>query len=142
MHMFSISMEGHAMKTLKTASFIITAIALFGTVSGQAFAEGDPVAGAKVFKKCVSCHNVVGKSKVGPALNGVMGRTAGTGEGFKYSKAMIAAGEAGMVWDDATLSAYLANPRKAIKGNKMAFIGLKKPEDQANVIAYIKAESE
>lgn len=130
------------MSKLKSASLALAAIALTSTMGGQAFAEGDAEAGAKVFKKCMACHNIVGKNKIGPALNGVVGKPAGSVEGFKYSKAMAAAGEAGTVWDEATLSNYLANPRKAMKGNKMAFVGLRKAEDQANVIAYIKAESE
>ena len=130
------------MKFSKTAAFAFAAFAVSGFLASPALAEGDPVAGAKVFKKCMACHAIVGKNKVGPALNGVVGAPVASVEGFKYSKAMKAAGESGMVWDEATLSNYLANPRKAMKGNKMAFVGLKKEKEQADVIAYIKAESD
>jgi len=109
-----------------------------GLTSGVATA-GDAEAGKKVFAKCAVCH-VVDKpqNKVGPTLHGVIGRPAGTVEGFKYSDAMK---NSGLVWDEATLDAYLENPKEHVKGTKMAFAGLKKPEDRANVIAYIAEAS-
>ena len=69
----------------------------------------------------------------------MIGRTAGTEESFasKYSKAMIAAGEGGLVWTVEEIDRYITDPRKAIPGNKMAFPGLKKEDERANVIAYI-----
>lgn len=102
----------------------------------QAIAEGDPANGKKVFRKCQACH-VVNKeqNRVGPHLVGIMGRAAGAVDGFKYSKAMA---ESGVIWDDATLDAYLADPRGYMKGNRMAFPGLKKEKDRADVIAYLK----
>lgn len=97
---------------------------------------GDAVQGEKVFKKCAACHSIEeGKRKIGPSLYGVLGRTSGTLDGFRYSKAMQSAG---IVWTEETISEYLANPRAYIKGNRMAFVGLKKPEDRADVIAYLK----
>lgn len=101
-----------------------------------AFAEGDVEAGEKVFKKCKACHMVGTKAKnrVGPTLNGVVGRASAQVEGYKYSKAMIAAE---LTWDEETLTTYLANPRKAVKGTKMAFAGLKKDADLENIIAYL-----
>jgi cytochrome c len=107
-------------------------------IAGQAQAQ-DAAAGEKVFAKCKACHVAdTDKNKVGPSLNHVIGRVAGTHEGYKYSPAMIEAGKSGTKWDDATLAAYLHDPKAAIKGNKMAFAGLKKDEDVANVIAYLK----
>ena len=105
--------------------------------SGAALADGDAKKGAKVFKKCKACHTVEagGKNKVGPNLHGLFGRTSGTSEGFKYSDAMK---EAAVVWDEATLDAYLADPKGNIPGNKMAFRGLKKEKQRKNVIAYLK----
>ncbi|MFO1143613.1 MAG: cytochrome c family protein [Amaricoccus sp.] len=106
--------------------------------------ESDPAAaGAKVFKRCAACHQVGpdAKNRVGPTLSGVIGRTAGTAAGFSYSDAMVAAGENGLVWDEETLSAYLADPKSVVKGNKMAFVGLKSEEDRAAVIAYLEAEN-
>ncbi|RUV67002.1 cytochrome c family protein [Mesorhizobium sp. M5C.F.Ca.IN.020.14.1.1] len=120
------------------------AIAFFATVcvailvTSQSQAQ-DAAAGEKVFAKCKACHVVdEDKNKIGPSLSGVIGRTAGTHPGFKYSKPMTEAGKSGVKWDEATLTAYLRDPKAMIKGTKMAFAGLKKDEDLANVIAYLK----
>ena len=113
------------------------AIMLFAT-SGLAFADegGDPAQGKKVFKKCKACHTLEeGKNKIGPSLYGVFGRTSGTLEGFNFSDAMI---EAAIVWDEETVDAYLTKPKEFIPKNKMAFAGLKKEEQRADVIAYLK----
>ncbi|BCH26291.1 cytochrome C protein [Mesorhizobium sp. L-8-10] len=120
------------------------AIAFFAAISVATFAASqshaqDAAAGEKVFNKCKVCHVAdEDKNKVGPSLKGVIGRTAGTHPDFKYSSAMIEAGKAGLVWDDASLTEYLRNPKGMIKGGKMAFAGLKKDDDLANVIAYLK----
>ncbi|WP_269585896.1 c-type cytochrome [Roseibium sp. Sym1] len=100
---------------------------------------GDAAKGERVFKKCAACHAVGdgAKNKVGPQLNEVFGRTAGSIDGYKYSKAMTAAGEEGLVWDEATMATYLAKPRDMVKGTRMAFAGLRKQEDLDNVIAYL-----
>ena len=96
-------------------------------------------AGEKVFKKCAACHKVGegAKNASGPVLNGVVGKAVATTDGFKYSPAMTEAGAGGMVWDAATLDAYLADPKGFIPKNKMSFAGLKKSEDRAAVIAYL-----
>ena len=96
--------------------------------------------GEKVFKKCRSCHEVgtFAKIKVGPPLNDLIGRVAGSHEGVKYSKAMIAAGEGGLVWTEQVLDQYLTRPRDIVPKTNMTFRGLKKPEDRADVIAYLK----
>ena len=101
-------------------------------------------AGEKVFKKCKACHKIGdgAKNGVGPMLNGVWGRTAGTVDGFKYSKPMMAAGEGGLAWDTETLSGYLANPRKYLKGNKMTFAGLKKDADIEAILEFLKSHSQ
>lgn len=119
-----------------------------GAISLAAFAPaaaaGNPEAGKKVFVKCAVCHGIgEKKGAVGPSLNNVIGRKAGTQADFakKYSKQMIAAGAAGLVWDEAQIAAYVADPKKKIPGNKMAFAGLKNPKEIEDVVAYIKTYS-
>jgi len=120
------------------ASALLTATVL---AMVPARAEGDAAAGKKVFNKCMACHDAVNdKSKVGPSLHNVVGRKAGTFEGFKYSDAMKKAGEGGLVWDEANLAEYIHDPKAKVPGNKMAFPGLKAEADVANVIAYLKAD--
>lgn len=122
---------------MRTAAFFV-AISILILPTGQSLAQ-DAAAGEKVFAKCKACHIVdEDKNKIGPGLKGVVGRKAGTHEGFKYSKAMTEAGAAGLVWDEANLDKYLTDPKAFIKGNKMAFAGLKKEDERANVIAYLK----
>ena len=108
-------------------------------VATPVLAEGDAAAGEKVFNKCKACHAVGedAKNKSGPMLNGIIGATAGAVEGFKYSKALMAKAEEGLVWDEESLAAFLEKPRSYIPKTKMAFAGLKKEEDRANVIAYL-----
>ena len=101
-------------------------------------AEGDAEAGKKVFKKCKVCHSFdPGKKKIGPHLKGVIGRKSGAVEGFKYSKAMAAAD---ITWDEANLDEFLTKPKAFIKKTKMSFAGLKKEEQRADLIAYLKAQ--
>ncbi|WP_455270466.1 c-type cytochrome [Rhizobium herbae] len=101
--------------------------------------EGDATAGATVFKKCAICHIVDSdKNKVGPSLNGLFGRKAGTHPDYAYSAGMKAAGDGGLVWDETTLREYLHNPKTKVKGTKMAFVGLKGDDDISNLIAYLK----
>lgn len=106
--------------------------------AGAALADGDAKAGALVFKKCGACHTATeATNKVGPSLMGVIGRPVASVEGYNYSPAMKAFA-AGKTWDEATLATYLADPKGMVKGTKMSFVGLKKAEDVANVIAYLK----
>jgi S-disulfanyl-L-cysteine oxidoreductase SoxD len=111
--------------------------------AAPAWAEGDAAKGEKVFKRCAACHAVGegAKNKVGPHLNDVVGRIAGTADGFKYSRAMVEAGAGGTVWDDKTLDAFLADPKGYIKGNRMSFAGLRKDGERADVVAYLKTFS-
>lgn len=121
-------------KTWKTGAL---ALALIGA-AGLAHADGDAAAGEKVFNKCKACHKVeAGKNGVGPSLHGIVGRPVGSVDGFKYSDAMMAWG-AGKTWDEATLETYIKDPKGVVKGTKMAFAGLKKADELADVIAYLK----
>ncbi|MBC7180144.1 MAG: cytochrome c family protein, partial [Roseovarius sp.] len=109
------------------------------TIDPALIAEGE-----KVFKKCSACHQVGegATNRVGPVLNGVMGRAAGSVEGFKYSDALQTMAADGLVWTDETLTAFLANPRGYMKGTKMSFAGLKKDEDLAAISAYLSSFSQ
>lgn len=125
------------MATFATAVFSTALLSL-----APAHAGGDPVAGKKVFNKCMACHDATTENnKVGPTLLGVLGRTAGTVESFqsKYSDAMKKAGAGGLVWDEANITEYLKAPKTKVPGNKMTLPGLKDDADIANVIAYLEA---
>ena len=116
------------------------ALAFSGSALAQDLTGGDPEAGAKVFNKCKACHMVGdgAKNRVGPTLNGVVGAAWGQVDGFKYSNSLIEIAEAeGKTWDLATLSAYLEKPRDVIPKGRMAFAGLRKEDERANVIAYL-----
>jgi cytochrome c len=105
--------------------------------------EGDPAAGEKVFRKCAVCHTLEpdGPTRPGPSLHDIVGRTTGTVEGFKYSDAMVKAGEEGHVWTPEELAIFVENPKKAMPGTKMTFAGLKKPEERADLVAYLVSVS-
>jgi cytochrome c len=115
--------------------FSVAGLALVASV-GVAAAQ-DAAAGEKVFAKCKICHQVGENAKdaVGPVLNGVVGRKAGTYPDYHYSDANK---NSGITWDEATLKEYLKDPKAKIPGTKMIFPGLKSDEDIANVIAYLK----
>ena len=99
---------------------------------------GDAAAGEKTFAQCKACHQIeAGKNGVGPSLAGIVGRTAGQVAGFNYSAANKGSG---VTWSEETLFEYLEAPQKFMPGTKMAFAGLKKPQDRANVIAYLKTK--
>jgi cytochrome c len=123
------------------ARYLGTAIVAGGLALGStaALAQGDVAQGERVFNQCKACHEVdEPKNKVGPHLVGIFGRPAGSVEDFKYSDAMK---ESGITWNDETIAAYVADPQGYIKGNRMAYAGLKKEEDIADLIAYLKEES-
>jgi cytochrome c len=117
---------------------ILTALGL--TLFAMQAHAGDSVKGAKVYKKCVSCHMIGdgAKNRVGPHLNGIIGREIGAIADYKYSKAMVKYAATAKVWSEENLAAYLESPRKVVKGGRMAFAGLRKETDRANVIAYLK----
>ena len=120
------------------AMLIVIGIGMGMSVGATLAADVD--AGKKVFRKCKACHTLKdgGKSAIGPNLHGVVGRSAATVDGFKYSKAMK---ESGITWNETTLRAFLTSPKKYIPGNKMPFPGLKKPEQIEKVISYIIEKS-
>lgn len=101
-------------------------------------ASADPAAGANVAKKCAACHSFDkgGPNKVGPDLWGVVGRDVGKHEGFSYSPAMA---EHGGQWSFEALNTFIKGPKAAVPGTKMAFAGLPKDTDRANVLAYLRS---
>jgi len=129
---------------------LILALGGFGSFGGAAFADhdvqaiGDAEKGAKVFKKCKACHQVGqgAKNRVGPMLNGVFDSKAAAVEGFKYSRGMKRAADGGLIWDLASLDAYLENPKALVSGTRMSFRGLKKQHDRADVLAFLRSFSD
>jgi len=100
-------------------------------------AAGDPQAGETAFRVCRTCHQIgeTARNFVGPELNGVVGRKAGTVVGYNYSDAVK---NSALAWDEATLAKYLKDPREFVPGTKMTYSGMASDEDVANVIAYLK----
>ena len=124
------------MRLLPTC-FAAAAMLTVFTLPSQA---GDAEKGAKVYKKCVSCHTIGdgAKNRVGPQLNGIIGREIGAIADYKYSKAMVKYAATAKIWSEENLDAYLESPRKVVKGGRMAFAGLRKEKDRNDVIAYLK----
>lgn len=112
------------------------AVLTLALASSTALAQDKAKQGETIFKRtCAACHTVEpGKNRIGPSLAGVVGRKAGTAQGFKYSDAMA---KSGITWNDETLDKYLTDPKGLVPGNKMAFAGLKKEDERKDVISYL-----
>lgn len=118
---------------------LILAAAMSVLAMGTALADGDPAAGKDVFKKCAACH-AAGEgatNRVGPVLNDLFGRVAGTFTNYKYSQALIDAGTGGLVWTPETFGKYIHKPRDMVPGTKMTFPGLPEQTDIDNLTAYL-----
>jgi cytochrome c len=139
------------MNTIKKIGLALGVTLLMGT--GPALAEGDAANGEKLFKRCMTCHALEeGQNKVGPSLHNIIGRTAGTVEGYRYSNINQTAAEVGLVWTEDKIVEYLADPQAFLESyisekggeasgrTKMAF-KLPKEEDRMDVVAYLKAQS-
>jgi cytochrome c len=120
---------------VKLLSFSLAGAAFLASM-GASVAQ-DAAAGEKVFMKCKICHQIgeTAKNMVGPVLNGVVGRKAGSYPGYHYSDANE---KSGITWDEAELKKYLKDPKGVVPGTKMVFPGLQSDDDVANVIAYLK----
>jgi cytochrome c len=107
-------------------------------------AAADAAAGEAVFKKCTTCHTPEkgGANKVGPNLWGIVGKKVATTASFDYSKAMVSRGAENISWSYEELYRYLYAPKKYVPGTKMAFAGIKKDVDRANLIAYLRTLSD
>ena len=111
----------------------IAVLLLAGSTASPGYAQ-DGAHGKSVFKACAACHATDHTNRVGPGLEGIVGRTAGTAPGFRYSNAMK---NSGIVWDEKTLNAYLESPQRAVPGNRMPYAGLKNTTDRADIIGYL-----
>ncbi len=118
---------------------VVATVTFIGCLGGTVLAQdaGDPAAGEKVFARCRPCHMVGegAKNSVGPVLNGVVGRKAGTYPGYPYSEANR---NSGLTWDEATLKDYLHAPQQKVKGTKMVFAGIKNDHEIDDLIAFLK----
>lgn len=140
--------KGHLMRLgMKTFALAIAATLMAPTAFADGHGgDGDAAKGEKTFKKCKACHKIGegAKNGTGPHLNDVIGRTAGSLEDYKFSESMVAAGEAGLVWDAENMFEYLKDPKKYLQAflddkaakSKMT-LKLKKEDDRKNVIAYV-----
>jgi cytochrome c len=110
-------------------------VACVGTLTAHVALAQDLAAGKAAFAQCVACHSIDGSNGAGPSLKGIDGRSTGSLEGFRFSRALKSAGYA---WDAKALDAYIADPQKAIPGNVMPFSGLPDAKQRADLIAYLK----
>ena len=122
------------MSNLLKIAAIAASVAFVGAV--PALADGDAVAGKAVFNQCKACHQVGPEAKngVGPVLNGILGRKAGEYPGYNYSDANK---NSGLTWDEATLRAYLTDPKAKVPGTKMIFPGIKREKQLDDLMAYL-----
>jgi cytochrome c len=122
-----------------------TAVSLaLWSMSQPATAQVDAENGKAVFRGCRACHQVGpgAKNGIGPTLNGIVGRKAGTIDGFNYSDPNKEAGVNGLVWTEDILFKYLESPGTFMPGNKMAYAGVKDEADRRDLIAYLKQQTE
>ncbi|MCU4651406.1 c-type cytochrome [Roseibacterium sp. SDUM158016] len=121
----------------------ISALALaLGVSAGGAVAEGDAARGETLYRPCMACH-MIGEGaihRIGPHLNGIVGRGIGSAEGFSFSDALQEAAARGDAWDEDALDSFLANPRGYLPGTAMVFRGIRSAEDRADLIAYLAEE--
>jgi cytochrome c len=114
----------------------LIALALLASSTVAAQAVGDAKAGATVFKRCAVCHTADkgGGDGLGPNLHGIMGRKAAARSGYAYSGPLQ---KAGVIWNEANLTKWVAGPARMVPGNKMAFPGITSKKQQADVVAYL-----
>lgn len=122
----------------------VAAILLAPVFPAGAAEFGDVERGAEFWKQCRTCHRIGpnATNKVGPNLNFIFGRPFAAAEGYRYSKAMKAAADDGRVWDLEQIDAYITDPRGFMKGTKMTFKGIKDAQERADVLAWLRENSD
>lgn len=121
---------------MKRSLLLVAAVVCALPAAGPVRADGDPTKGKSVFNQCRACHRLEeGKNTVGPSLHHLFGRKAATAKGYNYSAAMKGSG---ITWDEKTLDAYIADPKKVVPNGKMAYPGLKNATSRADLIAYLR----
>ncbi|WP_262691415.1 c-type cytochrome [Kordiimonas aestuarii] len=133
---------------MKTFFRVVALAAFCGTVTAPVMADDDPSStalsshgdaekGKRIFNRCKACHNLTAadRSRMGPNLDNLFGRQAGSKEDYKYSKALA---EADFVWTEEKLDQWLMSPKTFLPGNKMAFAGLRKEDDRKDLMAYLR----
>jgi cytochrome c len=131
-HVNSIAQQVFGLKLL----ILAVSSLLAGPVQADDVANGE-----KAFKKCMACHTATEKTnKLGPYLAGVVGRPIASVENYHYSDAMKEYAASAKTWDEQSLNVYLENPKAVVPKTKMVFPGLKKPDERADLIAYLKTK--
>lgn len=117
------------------------ALALLGALSSAALAEGDAAKGEKVFNKCKACHVADAETnKIGPHLKGLIGRNVASVPEYKYSDSMLEFAKTNPKWEEALFLTYIENPKALVPKTKMVFPGLKKEDERADLLAYLKTK--
>lgn len=125
----------------RSLSLIVLATPLL-LASALPAAAQDAEAGRRVFNQCRACHTIDagGRNGVGPNLHGILGKKAGQAEGFRYSASLKEKAEGGLTWDEATLRAYITNPKAVIPAGSMSYAGLKNEQQMNDLVAYLAAQ--
>jgi cytochrome c len=121
------------MKCTRKIDAFIAVLVLAGATTNPGYAQ-DAEHGKNIFKACAACHSTDHANRVGPGLEGIIGRKAGTVPSFSYSDAMK---KSGIIWDAKTLDAYVESPQKVVPGNRMPYAGLKNPTDRTDLVDYL-----
>ena len=118
-----------------------TLIAALLTGAALPAAAQDAEAGQRVFNQCRACHSINegGRNGVGPNLHGIIGRKAGSSEGFRYSASLREKAEGGLTWNEETLRAYIANPKAVVPAGSMSYPGLRNEQQLNDLLAFLKA---
>lgn len=128
----------------RVVALLLTLAAAHPVAGQQASPLGDATAGAEIYEYCSGCHQVGpgAENGIGPQLNGIFGRRAGSVEGFFYSKGLKRAGDDGLVWDAARLDAYIENPKALVSDTRMSFPGIEDANDRHDLLAFLRLYSD